>query len=209
MYRKKFFHKKEGAIDGAIISVIVVMALIMFTLYGIKMRVAKNVKYETEDAVVMAATSAEVTDLYLYSSTGEIALDCTGDGHSEGMYDDKYSATEKACEIAFDRFRDNLETTLHMDSSLVPTEKSGYLKKAEVKEFTVYNVLDDLIYCSTYNGTSFQNTTSHPHHTITVNARGTDVDVQFTSIYISIEFEVEMFGKEFTIPFTEYVYIND
>ena len=41
---------------------------------------------------------------------------------------------------------------------------------------------------------------------VTVTAKGMDMKVIQTSVYVSVEFTVEVFGKQYQIPVQEYVY---
>ena len=70
MIRQIINRKDEGTAD-IFICLVIIVCLLMVTLYSIQLRIAQNEKYETDAAVIMAAESTLLMDLYQMSSTGE------------------------------------------------------------------------------------------------------------------------------------------
>ncbi len=205
--KKMLRRKKEGAVEGIVICLVLIVCLIMITLYSIQLRIAQNEKYETDEAVTIAASSAQLVDLYQYASTGENVLDCTGNGNSGGKYSQPYEATKEACRITFDRFQEHLAMSLNLSEDLTPSENT-YIKKVEVHEFTIYNVMNAGVYTCTFNGSDFTETQYDPDFHTTKMIKGKERAIIQTSVYVDIEFTVEIFGKTYVIPITEYVYLK-
>ena len=143
MIKQIINRKREGNSD-IFICLMIIVCLLMITLYSVQLRIAQNEKYESDAAVIMAAESTLLMDLYQMSSTGESVLDCTGNAYSAGAYENPAEATKQACKIAYERFQENL--TL---------EEHTYITGIQLNEFTVYNVTEQAIYIGTYNGNSY------------------------------------------------------
>ncbi len=203
--KSSLLRKREGAVEAVVLCSVLLLCLVGITVYSLQLRVAKNQKYMVDNAVISAATSTLVTDLYQYATTGENVLDCTGDAYSNGRYEQPLEAVKEACKTAYSRFLDSLSAALGLDSSLMPLSSESYLKAVSVNEFTVYNVAADGIYSSTYTSSGYQDGFFHGGE-ITVRAKGMDMKVVKTSVYVDILFTVEVFGKNYQIPVQEYVY---
>lgn len=203
--KKNLLRKREGAVEAVILCSVLLLCLVGITVYSLQLRVAKNEKYMVDNAVIAAATSTLVTDLYQYATTEENVLDCTGDAYSNGLYEQPLEATKEACKVAYGRFLDSLSTALGLDNSLMPISAENYLKSVLVKEFTVYNVVEEGIYSCTYTSSGYQDGFFHGSD-VTISTKGMDMKVLQTSVYVDIAFTVEVFGKQYEIPVQEYVY---
>ena len=203
--KRNLLRKREGAVEAAVLCSVLLLCLIGITVYSLQLRVAKNEKYMVDNAVIAAATSTLVTDLYQYATTGENVLDCTGDAYSDGMYEQPLEAAKEACKTAYSRFADSLSAALGLDSSFIPLSAENYLKAVSVKEFIVYNVVEEGIYSCTYTSSGYQDGFFHGSE-VTVRVKGMDMKVLETSVYVDIEFTVEVFGTQYQIPVQEYVY---
>lgn len=193
MIKQIINRKREGTSD-IFICLMIIVCLLMITLYSVQLRIAQNEKYETDAAVIMAAESTLLMDLYQMSSTGESVLDCTGNAYSAGAYENPAEATKQACKIAYERFQENL--TL---------EEHTYITGIQLNEFTVYNVTEQAIYIGTYNGNSYKTETDTEFKTVK-NVKGKQRKINQTSIFVDIRFTVVIFGRTYEIPITEYVY---
>ena len=203
--RNMLLRKQEGAVEAVILCSVLLLYLVGITVYSLQLRVAKNEKYMVDNAVIAAATSTLVTDLYQYATTEENVLDCTGDAYSNGLYDQPLEATKEACKVAYGRFLESLSAALGLDSSLTPVSAENYLKSVSVKEFTVYNVVEEGIYSCTYTSSGYQDGFFHGSD-VTISAKGMNMKVLLTSVYVDLTFTVEVFGKQYEIPVQEYVY---
>lgn len=193
MIKQIINRKKEGTAD-IFICLMIIVCLLMITLYSVQLRIAQNEKYETDAAVIMAAESTLLMDLYQMSSTGESVLDCTGNAYSAGAYENPTEATKQACKIAYERFRENLML-----------EEHTYITGIQLNEFTVYNVTEQAIYIGTYNGNSYTTETDTEFKTVK-NVKGKQRKINQTSVFVDIRFTVVIFGRTYEIPITEYVY---
>lgn len=102
--KRNLLRKREGAVEAVILCSVLLLCLVGITVYSLQLRVAKNEKYMVDNAVIAAATSTLVTDLYQYATTEENVLDCTGDAYSNGLYEQPLEATKEACKVAYGRF---------------------------------------------------------------------------------------------------------
>lgn len=194
MIRQIINRKDEGTAD-IFICLVIIVCLLMVTLYSIQLRIAQNEKYETDAAVIMAAESTLLMDLYQMSSTGESVLDCTGNAYSNGIYENPAEATRQACKIAYGRFKEHLMLDEH-----------AYVTGMQLNEFTVYNVTEQAIYISTtYDGSSYTTEADTEFKTVK-DVKGKERKITETSVYVDIRFTVEIFGRTYEIPITEYVY---
>lgn len=200
----KELKSKSGAVDIMTVCLVMILCIIGITVLGITLRMAKHEKYIIDDAVVTAATSCQVSDLYHYATTEKLLFD----SGENGAYDiSMEEGTRKALEVAYYRFKKCLSESVGLNISLEP-ETNNYIKKVSINEFTIYNVLEDGIYTCSYRSERGYEDTATKKDRITIETKNSVLEVKHTSVFVDAVFLVEVYGKEYSVPIKEYVYSN-
>ena len=203
--------KNNGSIQYGIFTLIIMFALISFSLVMLYERQTKSVKYQCDNNVIAASLAANKIDIYSYATNGYILMD-TGVkdgtvqyGQVNGTLTEQFrNACFKAYDTALDSFTSALKTNMSLDNDL-HSIKSGQIQAVKIVDFRIYNVIDDTVFeiNKTDSGYSIE---SHLNTLNNYRCPSGDI-IEASGLYVKVEIQIDNTLKKGTSKFylTSYV----